>query len=104
MPQGLVTMISARPSPSTSAACRKRLLVVSTTQPPSRVPLAAMALVVGEPPANAATPMPHGLDSSTSCRPSASKSPVSCTRLTAVSSAQSPMWLPFWHIAADASD
>ncbi len=95
MAQGLVTTISARPSPSASAACRNWLFEVSTTQSPSPVPFCAIALVDVAPPANAAMPMPHGLDMSASCRPSASKSPTSCTRFAAVSSSHSPMWLPF---------
>ena len=61
MPQGLVTRISARPSPSKSPTGPNELSAVLSSQPPKRVPLGAIIGTVNVLPDSLSTPMPHGL-------------------------------------------
>ena len=61
MPQGLVTRISWRPSPSKSPTGPNRLSPVLSNQPPKRVPLGLISGLVKVLPENRKTPMPQGL-------------------------------------------
>src|SRR3954471_23000134 len=95
MPHGLVTRISARPSPSKSPAGRNELSAVLSSQPPKRVPFGAIIDMLNVEPLSFMIPMPHGLDTRISARPSSSKSPTGPNVLSAVLSSQPPKRVPF---------
>src|SRR5215210_5914727 len=61
IPHGLVTRISAAPSPSKSPTGPNELSPVFSSQPPNRVPFGAIIGTVNVPPASLSTPTPHGL-------------------------------------------
>ena len=103
MPHGLVTRISSQPSPSKSPIGPKRLSPVFSSQPPKRVPLAAMTTGVKLPPSLRSSAMPHGLVTSISARPSPSKSPIRSKRLSPLLSSQPPKRVPFAAITGEVS-
>src|SRR5215210_2627177 len=72
IPHGLVTRISAAPSPSKSPTGPNELSAVLSSQPPNRVPLGAIIGAAMLVPACSRTPIPHGLTTSDSARPSPS--------------------------------
>jgi hypothetical protein len=74
IPQGLVTKISARPSPSKSATGLNLLSAVFNNHPPNLVPFGAIMGAVSELPESLRIPIPQGLVTKISARPSPSKS------------------------------
>src|SRR3990172_3680017 len=94
MPHGLVTRISARPSPSKSAISSKRLSAVFSSHPPNLVPFGAIIGALSVLPDNLRMPMPHGLVTRISARPSPSKSAVGPKLLSAVFSNHPPNLVP----------
>src|SRR3972149_6086060 len=94
IPHGLVTRISALPSPSKSATGPKRLSAVFSSHPPNLVPLGAIIGALSVVPDNLRIPMPHGLVTRISARPSPSKSAVGPKRLSAVFSSHPPNLVP----------
>src|SRR5215210_6442119 len=90
IPHGLVTRISAAPSPSKSPTGPNELSPVFSPQPPNRVPFGA---IIGAPmlaPTCSSTPRPHGLVTSSSARPSPSYSAAGPNALSPVLSSQPP--------------
>src|SRR5512135_1271777 len=61
IPHGLVTTISACPSPSKSPAGPNELSAVFSNQPPNRVPFGAIIGTVSVDPDSFRIPIPHGL-------------------------------------------
>src|SRR3990172_91695 len=94
MPHGLVTRISARPSPSKSAVGPKLLSAVFSNHPPNLVPLGAIIGAFRVLPASLRIPMPHGLVTRISALPSPSKSATGLKRLSAVFSSHPPNLVP----------
>ena len=91
------------PSPSKSPTGPKRLSAVLSSQPPNRVPFGAIIERVKVAPDSLKMPMPHGLVTSISSRPSPSKSPTGPKRLSAVFSSQPPKRVPLGAIIGAAS-
>src|SRR4051812_3682196 len=89
-PHGLVTTISTAPSLSKSPAGPNVLSAVLSSQPPKRVPFGAIIGTVKVPPDSFITPIPQGLETRISVRPSPSKSPTGPNVLSAVLSSQPP--------------
>src|SRR5215210_725726 len=90
IPHGLVTRISAAPSPSKCPTGPNEFSPVFSSQPPNRVPFGA---IIGAPmvvPACSSTPRPHGLVTSSSARPSPSYSAAGPNALSPVLSSQPP--------------
>ena len=103
IPQGLVTSSSTRPSPSKSAAIRKKLSRVLSSQPPNLVPFGAIMSGRKVFPCICRIPTPHGLETKISSRPSPSKSPTGPNRLSPVCRFQPPNRVPFGAIMGAAS-
>jgi len=80
MPQGLVTSTSACPPPSRSASGPIWLSAVLSSQPPNLVPLGAITGLASVLPDCSRIPMPQGLVTSISARPSPPVSPVRTDR------------------------
>jgi hypothetical protein len=74
IPHGLVTKISVLRSPSKSANKSNRLSAVFSSHPPNRVPLGAIIGAFKVLPDSLRIPIPHGLVTKISARPSPSKS------------------------------
>src|SRR6185503_13261617 len=70
MPHGLVTRISAWPSPSKSPTGPNTLSAVLSSHPPNRVPFGAIIGAASLAPDCARMPRPHGLVTTISVRPS----------------------------------